>query len=193
MEKELIIAKIISIELNFFKNTKSIGGPASCQSKLDNFIVARTANWNLYPAPILNSYLNDLENAKSKNLNLVTIKYAYMMKYTSPNEYEKIKDLLPKISIEKEKLVNSLVLINLFWEEEIPKKYPHLIYKNRPIYSKDDSLRSVSVETYLRGEFLTYSIHTLNLIFKYYKECFDNNINLVYNNLNKLNNISKNI
>ncbi len=183
MQKDFIISKIVAIELGFFKSTKSITGPAPCQSQANTFLLARTAQWNLYPEEVLNSYMNDLQDALNNNANLVTRKYAYMMRSTSPLEFEQIKHKLPTISEYKKKMVESIVIINMFWEEEIRKNHLELINKNRPLYTKDDSLRSVSVETYLRGELLTYSEKTLELLVKFYKECFENKINLVYKNL----------
>lgn len=186
MNKELLISEIVSIEHGFFKSTKSIGGPASCQSQGGTFILARTGYWNLYPKEILESYLIDLKEAMKEKKNLVTLKYAYMMESTSPLEFEKIKDRLPIISQKKKNIVESIVFINMFWEEEVKNKYKDLGDRNRPLYSKEDTLTSVSVETYLRGELLTYSERTLELIIEFYKKCFDEKINLVYKNLSFL-------
>lgn len=186
MEKEKLIEKIVSIEHNFFRSTKSIDGPAPCQSQENTFILARTAQWSLYPNEVLESYLNDLENSLKNNQNLISIKYGYMMKNTSPSEYEKIKNKLPLISEKKENMIEAIVLINMFWEEEVRKDYINLANKNRPLYSKDDTLRNVSIETYLRGEFSTYSENTLELLVNFYKDCFDKKMNLVYENFRLL-------
>lgn len=183
MDRNELISKIVAIELDFFQNTKSLGGPAPCQSQIQTFVLARTGQWNLYPTAVLESYLHDLENALTHHQNLITLKYAYMMKTTSPAEYENIKDKLPVISQEKENMVNAIVLINMFWEEELRRKHPELINKNRPLYTHEDDDRRVSVETYLRGELLTYGNKTLNLLLDYYKKCFDEKKNLVYENL----------
>lgn len=193
MEKNVLIEKIVQIEHEFFTKTKGIGGPAPCQSQTKTFFLARTGYWNLYPETILESYLADLEKAVHDGENLVTLKYAYMMESTSPEEYKMLKDRLPIVDESKKKIANSIVSINMLWEEDVIKNHPEIEQKNRPLYSKEDTLYRVSIETYLRGELFTYSQKTLELILVYYMNCMKNKINLVYENLKFLNEFSKKI
>ena len=115
---------------------------------------------------MLESYRQDLTAAEEQGRNLLTEKYAFMMKSTSPSEYEKIEQFLPALSAELISVVEKIISAVLAWEEEIKRKYPHIAGKSRPIYSSQDSPQVTSIETYLRGELSTYSLNTLNLYLK---------------------------
>ena len=89
----------------------------------------------------MESYWQDLQEGKAQGRNLVMEKYAYMMESTAPKEYEAIATGLPKISEEKQAMVEQIVAIQVGWREEF----------------------DISFETYLRGELKTYSMQTLVL------------------------------
>ena len=126
------------------------------------------------PDEILESYLEDLILAKHRGENIVQDKYARMMKYSVPKEYEIIKDYLPEISPEKEELVQKIVEIYLHWEE------------GRPLHSEFDTPNHTSIETYLKGELSSYSVKTLKLYYEYIQSCVANKVNLAENNLENI-------
>ena len=97
MEKEKIIEEILEKEWKYFSNLNNIGGRADCQDNREDFIIMRKSPWETFNEETLISYLEDLN---SKN-NPLFQKYAQMMKYNSPEEYEKIKDILEKASEKK--------------------------------------------------------------------------------------------
>ena len=146
----------------------------------------RKSQWETFPLNILESYLEDLKNAKEKRQNIVVEKYARMMEYSVPSEYEMIKDFLPKISFKKKETVDEIVKIYLNWEKDVIKKYPKLTSNARPLYSKDDTPDSASIETYLRGELYSYSEKTLNLYYEYINECIRKNKNLALENIKNI-------
>ena len=104
MEKEKIINEIIEKEWKYFSNLNNIGGRADCQDNREDFIIMRKSQWETFNEETLLSYLEDLN---SKN-NPLFQKYAQMMKYNSPEEYEKIKDILEKPTKIKINLVNEI-------------------------------------------------------------------------------------
>lgn len=160
-----ILEEIIEKEWNMFTNTKSVEGEkSSCQNDRATFVNARSAQWSSYPLDVLKSYLNDLNKAIKEKRNLVSEKYAYMMKDTDPEYFREIEHLLAPISEEKKLLIDTLVGNTLKAESEIRRNSPELLNDNRPLYSKDDSKYTTSVETYLRGEFSSYSCNTLEKI-----------------------------
>ena len=161
-------------------------GRAECQDNPQEFEIMRRSQWETLPDEILESYLEDLILAKHRGENIVQDKYARMMKYSSPKEYEIIKRYLPEISQEKEELVQKIVEIYLHWEEEIIKKYPKVTSKGRPLYSKYDTPNYTSIETYLKGELSSYSVKTLKLYYEYIQSCVTNNVNLAENNLENI-------
>lgn len=162
MNKEVLITKIVSSEWEMFTNTNNIGQRSSCQDQKGNFIASRAAYWNMFDYAVLSSYLNDLSKAKSKKINLAAQKYGYMMESTDPRYFETIKHLLLEVSENKSKLVDSIMLIYMNWEESLISS--SLDNKNRVLYKQYDSKYNTSVETYMRGELTSYSENTLSLI-----------------------------
>lgn len=182
MEKEKLIDEILEKEWNYFSNLNNIGGRADCQDNREDFIIMRKAQWLTFNEDTLLSYLEDLN---SKN-NPPFQKYGQMMKYNSPKEYEKIKNLLEQPSSQKLDLVEKIMEIYMKWEEEFFKAYPIFSSMGRPLYSKQDDDEDTSIETYLRGELLSYSEKTLALYLKYILEMKNKNINLAVKNMDNL-------
>lgn len=182
MEKEKLIDEILEKEWNYFSNLNNIGGRADCQDNREDFIIMRKAQWLTFNEETLLSYLEDLN---SKN-NPLFQKYGQMMKYNSPKEYEKIKNLLEQPSSQKLDLVEKIMELYMKWEEEFFKAYPIFSSMGRPLYSKQDDDEDTSIETYLRGELLSYSEKTLALYLKYILEMKNKNINLAVKNMDNL-------
>lgn len=182
MEKEKLIDEILEKEWNYFSNLNNIGGRADCQDNREDFIIMRKAQWLTFNEETLLSYLEDLN---SKN-NPLFQKYGQMMKYNSPKEYEKIKNLLEQPSSQKLDLLEKIIEIYMKWEEEFFKAYPIFSSMGRPLYSKQDDDEDTSIETYLRGELLSYSEKTLALYLKYILEMKNKNINLAVKNMDNL-------
>ena len=182
MEKEKIIKKILEKEWKYFSNLNNIGGRADCQDNREDFIIMRKSQWETFNEETLLSYLEDLN---SKN-NPLFQKYAQMMKYNSPEEYKKIKDILEKASDEKTDLVNKIMFIYMEWEKEFFERYPIFSSMGRPLYSSEDDNIETSIETYLRGELLSYSEKTLKLYLNYVIDNKEKNINLAIKNMDNL-------
>ena len=108
------------------------------------------------------------------------------MKYNSPQEYEKVKNILENPSKNKITLIEKIMSIYMKWEEEFFKKYPIFSSMGRPLYSTEDNNIETSIETYLKGELLSYSEKTLQLYLKYIIEMKEKNINLAIKNMDNL-------
>ncbi len=160
-EKEKLIQEIVKQEWDFFQKVRNEGGRADCQDDPWTFEVMRKSQFLTWPEPLLVSYQKDLETAEKEGRNLLTEKYAYMMKYTAPEEFAGMELLLPAITPEKQQLVDAIAEIQLKWRVSYEDAYPRLSGRGRPLYSSQDGGGFVSFETYLKGELLTYSISTL--------------------------------
>ena len=172
-KKESFIRQILKREWEFFQNVHHTEGRAECQDNPQEFEIMRRSQWETLPDEILESYLEDLILAKHRGENIVQDKYARMMKYSVPKEYEIIKDYLPEISPAKEELVQKIVEIYLHWEEEIIQKYPKVTAKGRPLHSEFDTPNHTSIET-------------LKLYYEYIQSCVANKVNLAENNLENI-------
>jgi hypothetical protein len=177
MTKEKIIANIIAIEWEMFQAVPNIGGPASCQGDRQTFEIMRISQAASWSETVLMSYLDDLIEAQKQERNLMTEKYARMMKSTSPREYTQIEHLLPPVSPEALSLIEKIATIVLGWEEELFRKYPRILQQGRPIRSLGDTPFLTSLETYLKGELATYSLKTLYLYHEHVSQQKLNNIN----------------
>lgn len=143
-----------------FQKVRNIGGRAECQENETEFRIMRKAQFQGWNEEMLASYQRDLIIAERTGHNLLAEKYGYMMKWTHPEEYEQIRDMLPLVSEEKQQLVDEIVSIEIRQTEQFRAMYPNLGRRGRPLRAADD-VYGTSVETYARGELMTYSVETL--------------------------------
>jgi hypothetical protein len=170
VSEETLIDEILQIEWSMFQSVQNIGGKASCQENPETFRVMRSSQFMSWSDEALKSYLIDLKGAEKEGRNLLSEKYAWMMKSTSPAEYSQIELLLTPLDLEVSLLIDEVAEIMLKWEEELSEEFPHLTKRGRPIRSSEDSQFVTSVETYLKGELASYSKKTLQL---YYANLLD--------------------
>lgn len=156
-----VIEKIVKSEWDMFQKVRNTGGRASCQDDFETFDIMRKSQFSVWGEELLNSYYKDLQEGNQQGRNLVMEKYAYMMKSTAKEEYEAIKDNLPKVSEEKCRIIEGIIPIQVEWREEFAERYPHLSGQARLIHTAEDEMNNISFETYLRGELKTYSMETL--------------------------------
>ena len=175
--REDMIDSIIEAEWQMFQDVPNIGGRAACQDDLETFRIMRAGQSASWSDATLESYLDDLNEAKRSGRNLLTEKYARMMRSTSPLEYAQIEHLLPPVDPETIELIEQIVKIVLEWEEELLEKYPYIIKRSRPLFSTEDSIGVTSMETYLRGELSTYSLRTLELYLDHIQKEQSENVN----------------
>ena len=155
------IGELILKEWTQFQKVQNEGGRASCQNHMREFVVNRLAQFLTWSEDMRQSYYQDLEAAEAVGWNLLTEKYARMMRYTAPAEYAALCNRLPVISESKERLVEQIVAIQVRWQQEYTSRYPKVSRGSRPTESSNDANYVTSFETYLRCELCTYSEATL--------------------------------
>lgn len=182
MIKTELIEKILEKEWAYFSNLNNIGGRASCQDNKEEFIIMRKAQWLTFDEETLKSYWEDLNSSR----NPLFEKYARMMKYTNPSEYEERSYILENITPEKESLVNKIMYIYMEWEKEFFLKFPIYASMGRVLYSFQDNDEETSIETYLRGELYSYSEKTLCLYLNYVDKMYKEGKNLAIENMDNI-------
>ncbi len=164
---------ILDIEWEMFRSVNNIGGKAQCQDNYDVFRIMRMSQSMAWNEATRKSYYKDLINAKANDRNLLQEKYARMMFYTHSDEYDKISGHLPIISTEIFELCDKIAEIMREKDIAFRKKYPVIGGRGR------NTDKGTTADIYLRGELLTYSLDTLNELFKYINELESSGENLV--------------
>jgi len=126
--------------------------------KTQTFEINRVSQFMNWSEAALESYLGDLAEAEKSGRNLLTEKYARMMKLISPVKCALIQHLIPPLDPEVSPLIDQVVDIVREWEQALASKYPHIFSRARPLRSSEDSSFATSLETSLRGELATYSL-----------------------------------
>lgn len=179
-----LIDKIVELEWKQFDKVKNEGGRASCQDDYATFSIMRKSQYLTWSEELLCSYYNDLQDAWQNGWNLITEKYARMMKSTAPEKYAELEDKLPIRSEEREKIMEEIVKIQVSWMEEFASKYPNMAVNARTIHTYEDNEFDTSYETYLRGELGTYSEETFVLYGRFIAGLIQEGKNLAYETMN---------
>ena len=158
--------RLIAMEWSAFQHVNNIGGRADCQDDMNTFLIMRRAQYSAWSDELVDSFTLDFSRASADGRNLIAEKYAWMMRSTSPVEFEEIRSLLPQLSAEAEALIAQIMDIYMEWTAEYVRLYPRLSANGRAASSADDAF-GTSIETYMRGELCTYSVRTLELFLEY--------------------------
>lgn len=178
--REQLIFDIASMEWEYFQQVRNTGGRASCQDDPDTFFKMRMSQWMVYSDEVLKSYQSDLLEAAQEGRNPVFEKYGRMMETTYPEEYEQIRAQLPAVSERKAAMVDRLAQIHVEWDRWMLKHYPNIRANGRVLTTQDDNVEDgSSSESYLRGEMLTYSERTVELILKETERAYEKGDNLL--------------
>ncbi|WP_296667704.1 DUF4125 family protein [Demequina sp.] len=155
---------IVRHEFAQFQRVSSEGGRAACQDDWPTFHAMRLSQFLTWPAPLLDSYAEDLDAADATGRNLLTEKYARMMRSTEPERFAReIAPTLPPLASARLALQERIVAAQVAWAREFRDRYPRLGDAMRVLTTAEDTLVDTSFETYLRGELCTYSTRTLRL------------------------------
>lgn len=173
-----LIREICDLEWEMFDKVHNEGGRASCQNDAGFFRKMRLCQFETWNNEMLQSYRNDLLSARKEGRNLLMEKYAFMMESTCPGEFQALKASLPVISEEKAALIQEIVNVQVEWEREVDRMYPHVRAGGRPLTSDQDTMEITSFETYLRGELKTYSMETLHRYAEYVQKLKNSGLNL---------------
>ena len=156
-----LIREIVTLEWQMFDRVQNQGGRASCQDDWETFSIMRASQLSAWSEDTLEAYQVDLLTAKAAGRNLLQEKYAYMMESTAPEEFARIRHLLPVVEPERCKLIDTVAAMQIGEMEILAAQYPHVAATMRPLRSRFDSPFCTSFETYLKGELCTYSLQTL--------------------------------
>ncbi len=178
--REQLIFDIAAREWEFFQQVQNTGGRASCQDDPDTFFKMRMSQWMVYSDETLRSYQEDLKEAAQEGRNPVFEKYGRMMETTYPEEYEQIRERLPKVSEKKREMVDRLAQIHVEWDRWMSAHYPNIRQNGRTFTAQEDSVsEGTSSESYLRGEMLTCSERTLEGILRETQAAYEKGGNLL--------------
>lgn len=185
IEKSYLIERIIALEWDAFDKVENEGGRADCQDDFKTFSIMRKSQYQIWTEEMIQSFIEDFENANERGINLIAQKYGYMMQSTSPQHFSDIKDQLMPVSEEKKAVIEQIVEIQVGFMEEFAAAYPLSAGNARSIHTEEDHLFNTSYETYLRGELMTYSDETLMLYGRFIVDKARNKENLAKQIMNE--------
>ena len=177
------VAELILKEWNQFQQVRNEGGRASCQNHMKEFVMNRLAQFLTWDDAMRESYYEDLTEAESVGWNLLTEKYARMMRYTAPAQYAALceppaGDLrAERASGGKNRGDPAEVAGGLC--APLPQGGPRV----RPTDHSADADYVTSFETYLRCELYTYSERTLRAYLSHAEELARRGGNMTIQNL----------
>ena len=183
-EKRDVIKSIVELEWKQFDKVKNEGGRADCQNDWNTFSIMRKSQYMAWTEELLRSYYEDLQAAERKGWNLITEKYARMMKTTAPEKYVELEKELPTLSEERIAIQEEIIKIQVGWMEVFAGKYPKMAGNARVIHTYEDTAFQTSYETYLRGELGTYSEITFLLYGRFITDLLREEKNLAYEIMN---------
>lgn len=183
--KKELVDQIVKLEWQQFDQVKNEGGRADCQDNFPTFSIMRKSQYLTWEEVLLQSYLTDLKTAQREGWNLITEKYARMMKSTAPEKYAELEKELPVRSKERQAIAEEIIKIQVAWMEDFASKYPKMAGNARSIHSYEDNAFNTSYETYLRGELGTYSEETFVLYGRFITSLLQKGVNLAYEIMNQ--------
>lgn len=175
-----LVEKIVQLEWEQFDKVQNEGGRAGCQDDYITFSIMRKSQYLTWPEELLNSFYADLISAQQRGWNLITEKYARMMKSTAPDKYAGLEKELPVLDEERLAIQEEIIKIQVGWMEEFAAEYPKMAGNARSIHTSEDTPLHTSYETYLRGELGTYSETTFILYGRFITGLLRENRNLAY-------------
>ncbi|KAE8126998.1 MULTISPECIES: DUF4125 family protein [Bifidobacterium] len=162
---------VVQHEWQQFQRTDNEGGRAACQGNWPVFHQMRLSQFLTWPAPLLSSYAQDLDEADHIGCNLITEKYGRMMASTAPDEYRRsIEPYIPQLPDARIALQEQVIATQVGWALEFRTRYPKLGNGMRMLHTAEDTPDATSFETYLRGELGTYSSATFELYRRFIDE-----------------------
>ncbi|MBQ9122522.1 MAG: DUF4125 family protein [Lachnospiraceae bacterium] len=183
--KKELVDQIVKLEWQQFDQVKNEGGRADCQDNFPTFSIMRKSQYLTWEEVLLQSYLTDLKTAQREGWNLITEKYARMMKSTAPEKYAELEKELPVRSKERQAIAEEIIKIQVAWMEDFASKYPKMAGNARSIHTYEDNAFNTSYETYLRGELGTYSEETFVLYGRFITSLLQKGVNLAYEIMNQ--------
>lgn len=119
-----LVETIVRMEWDAFQRTTNMGGRAACQGNWPVFHQMRASQFLTWPENLLASYRDDLKDAEYVGRNLVTEKYARMMRSTHPDEYAAtIEPYIPALSAAREAEQEAIIATQVAWAREFRERY----------------------------------------------------------------------
>ncbi|APG27493.1 hypothetical protein A7E78_06340 [Syntrophotalea acetylenivorans] len=138
--------QILELELAMFLSVPT-AQKYRCQEDPEGFKLHRRAQFAAWSPATLESYLDDLQQAKATGRNLLALKYARMDNLVPCENFSVLIDAITDLAVQG--------------QEQFIADYPGLMRGGRPLRQTENAPDLTSFETYLRGELESYSEKTL--------------------------------
>lgn len=186
MARSELVDTIVRLEWDDYARVRCIDGKASCSHQFEAFVHMRTALLSTWSGELLESYLDDVDEARRRGRSLMAERYAWMMQRTDEAGFEDVSGMLPILPYDMCERIDHIAKIFLVWQAQANVLFPHLSKNGRPLLCEDDEPGRTSFETYLRGELKSYSPRTVAIYERYVLACWYEGENLAIDNLDNI-------
>ena len=153
-DKDKLINSIIAEEWEMLLQVQQAQGTPSGDER--SFYVKRFGWLSGFADDTLQSYLSDLRVSKNANINMIALKYAYMMQKTDYAYFDdNLRKNVPAVSDAKKAMVDQTVAKLLDYKKTVPGFGDGVTA---------EGIKMPSFEAYIMGELETYTEPTLKLI-----------------------------
>lgn len=154
-DNDKLINSIIAEEWEMLEQVQQVQGSPAADER--NFYAKRYGWLSGYAEDTLQSYLSDLRVSKNAGVNMVALKYAYMMQVTDYAYYDdNLRKNVPAISDYKKEAVQKIVAKLSAYRAAAPAG----------AMISAEGIQMPSYEAYTLGELETYTDETLKLVLR---------------------------
>ena len=179
MERSDLIGNIAGMEWKMFGLMECKNDQVESPEDYITFMIMRTAQFMAWNSETLESYFDDLNVAYDSGKNLMADKYGYLLQWTRPEAYEKLKASLTPVPQEKLALIDQIMDIQQKQAAAFGQQYPNLGSRGGRPATAAGAWPVSTQESYARSELQIYSVRTLEQYLSYLLLLAENGISFV--------------
>ncbi len=162
MSKSELVDTVVRYEWEDFSQVRDAESVSNHLRQPETFAIARRALFSTWSDELLESYLEDMLNAKGCGRSLMAERFEWTMETVDPKRFAKV-GMLPMLPYEMCERIEHIVKFFLLWRAQAMTLYPRVSNDGRPLISEEDCSGIASYETYLRAALKTCSPRTVKL------------------------------
>ncbi len=185
MSKSELVDTVVRCEWEDFSQVREGESVSGHLRRPETFARARSAVFATWSDELLESYLEDMQNARGCGRSLMAERFEWTMETVDPTRFSKVA-MLPMLPYETCERIEHIIKFSLLWRVQALTLYPHVARDGRPLISEEDCSGTASYETYLRASLKTCSPRTVKLFDRHVMKSWVDGRNLAVEALDNL-------